>query len=250
MKGIKIQMFDVSKIIENPDNPRVIKDEKFKELVKSIKEFPEMLHLRPIILNDKNVALGGNQRTKACIEAGMDKVPVIFAKDLTEAQQKEFIIKDNISSGEWDWNVIEDGWDLNQIGEWGVVLPLFTDPNEKPNGYTKKIESPVYTPSAEKPDVNSLVDKHRYLKIMADIEKADISKSDKEFLKMCATRHLVFNYSSIADFYANSDKEVQELMEDSALVIIDFNKAIELGYVKLSEEVAEQFKNDNHGEEE
>ena len=125
MKGIKIQEIDIEKIIENPDNPRVIKDEKFKELVKSITDFPQMLFLRPIVLNDQGMALGGNQRTKACKEAGMKKVPVIYAKDLTGDQQKEFIIKDNVSSGEWDWSIINGDWDVEALDGWGVDIVKF-----------------------------------------------------------------------------------------------------------------------------
>lgn len=246
---VKIQELDIEKIVENPDNPRVIKDSKFQELVKSIQEFPQMLYLRPIVLNEDNVALGGNQRLKACKEAGMDKVPVIYAKDLTEEQQKEFIIKDNVSFGEWHWDVLEE-WGHDSLEGWGLDVPVFSDPEEESNAYTKKIESPIYKPSAEKPNINTLLDKKKYLDLLEDIEKMDLPSSEEEFLKMCATRHIVFDYSKIADFYAHSSKEVQELMENSALVIIDFNKAIELGYVSLSEDVAKQFKVDNHGEEE
>ncbi len=92
----KIELIDINKINSNPSNPRIIKDEKFKKLVKSIKDFPQMLEIRPIVVNDDMVVLGGNMRLKACVEAGLKKIPIIKASDLTGQQQKEFIIKDNV----------------------------------------------------------------------------------------------------------------------------------------------------------
>ena len=99
---MKVQTVKISEVKSNPNNPRLIKDEKFAKLVKSIKEFPEMLELRPIVVNSDMVVLGGNMRLKACKEAGLKEVPIIKADDLTDEQQKEFIIKDNVGFGEWD----------------------------------------------------------------------------------------------------------------------------------------------------
>lgn len=109
----------------NPDNPRSIKDEKFNKLVQSIKEFPQMLEIRPIVINDDGMVLGGNMRLKACQEAGLKEIPVLRASQLTEEQQKEFIIKDNIGYGEWDWDVIAEDWDLEQLTNWGLDIPQF-----------------------------------------------------------------------------------------------------------------------------
>lgn len=115
----------IHEIKANPNNPRLIKDEKFAKLVKSIKEFPEMLELRPIVVNDDMVVLGGNMRLKACKEAGLIQIPVIKASSLTEEQQKEFIIKDNVGFGEWDWEMIANEWDSEQVTEWGLDIPDF-----------------------------------------------------------------------------------------------------------------------------
>ena len=109
----------------NPNNPRIIKDDKFKQLVKSIQDFPEMLKLRPIVVNDDMVVLGGNMRLKACKEAGLKTIPIIKASALTEEQQREFIIKDNVGYGEWDWNMIANEWDAEQLNEWGMDIPDF-----------------------------------------------------------------------------------------------------------------------------
>lgn len=112
-------------IKSNPNNPRIIKDDKFKKLVASIKEFPQMLSLRPIVVNDDMIVLGGNMRLKACKEAGLKEVPVIKASDLNEEQQKAFIIKDNVGYGEWDWDMLANEWDAEELVEWGLDIPNF-----------------------------------------------------------------------------------------------------------------------------
>jgi hypothetical protein len=128
----------IGEIKANPNNPRIIKDDKFKKLVKSIEEFPEMLKLRPIVVNDDMVVLGGNMRLKACKEAGLKSIPIIKASLLTEEQQKEFIVKDNVGYGEWDWDDLANNWDAEQLTDWGLDIPNFdngsyADKNEELN---------------------------------------------------------------------------------------------------------------------
>lgn len=115
----------ISDVKSNPNNPRTIKDEKFNKLVKSIQEFPEMLRIRPIVVNSDMVVLGGNMRLKACKEAGLKEIPIIRADQLTEDQQREFIIKDNVGFGEWEWEMIKADWDVNELAEWGLDIPEF-----------------------------------------------------------------------------------------------------------------------------
>ena len=115
----------ITDIKPNPNNPRIIKDDKFKKLVKSIQDFPQMLELRPIVIDENNVVLGGNMRLKACIEAGLTDVPVKQAADLTEEQKKEFIVKDNVGYGEWDWDDLANNWDEELLTEWGLDIPNF-----------------------------------------------------------------------------------------------------------------------------
>jgi hypothetical protein len=122
---MKTKTVKISDIKTNPNNPRLIKDDKFHKLVNSIKAFPKMLEIRPIVVNADMVVLGGNMRLKACKEAGLKEIPIIFADDLTEEQQKEFIIKDNVGFGDWDWEMIANEWDVEQIEEWGLDLPGF-----------------------------------------------------------------------------------------------------------------------------
>lgn len=118
-----IQSVDIKSLKVNTNNPRVIKDDKFKLLVKSIKEFPEMLELRPIVINSDNVILGGNMRYRACVDAGITHVPVIYADTLDEQKQKEFIIKDNSSYGEWNWDLLANEWDVDNLKDWGLSVP-------------------------------------------------------------------------------------------------------------------------------
>jgi DNA modification methylase len=119
----QIQITAITELRLNQDNPRVIKDDKFKKLVKSIQEFPQMLEIRPIVVNDEMVVLGGNMRLKACIEAGLKEVPIIMASSLTPEQQKEFIIKDNVGFGEWEWDVLANEWDVEKLTDWGLDIP-------------------------------------------------------------------------------------------------------------------------------
>jgi site-specific DNA-methyltransferase (adenine-specific) len=116
---------NINEIKPNPSNPRIIKDDKFKKLVKSIQDFPQMLELRPIVIDENNIVLGGNMRLKACIEAGLKDVPVKQAKELTEEQKKEFIVKDNVGYGEWDWDDLANNWDEQLLTEWGLDIPNF-----------------------------------------------------------------------------------------------------------------------------
>jgi ParB-like chromosome segregation protein Spo0J len=121
----------INKIKPNTNNPRYIKDNKFKKLVQSIKEFPQMLKLRPIVVNSDMMVLGGNMRLKACKEAGLKDVYVKVASDLTEQQQKEFIIKDNVGFGDWDWDILANEWDTNDLDDWGLDVPKEPLPAEE-----------------------------------------------------------------------------------------------------------------------
>jgi DNA modification methylase len=121
---MKVDKVKINSIKTNPKNPRLIKDDKFKKLVNSIKEFPQMLELRPIVVDENNIILGGNMRHKACIEAGLKEVYIVQAKDLTEQQKDEFIVKDNVGFGEWDWDILANEWDTDKLTDWGLDLPL------------------------------------------------------------------------------------------------------------------------------
>jgi ParB-like chromosome segregation protein Spo0J len=120
---MKIEKVKLSEIKPNPKNPRLIKDDKFKKLVKSIKDFPQMLELRPIVVDENNIILGGNMRFKALKEAGYTEVSIVRANDLTSEQKDEFIVKDNLGFGEWDWDVLANEWDAELLNDWGLFVP-------------------------------------------------------------------------------------------------------------------------------
>jgi ParB-like chromosome segregation protein Spo0J len=165
---MEIKTVKLSEIKSNPNNPRIIKDDKFSKLVKSIQEFPKMLEIRPIVVNADMIVLGGNMRLKACKEAGLKEVPIIFAHDLTEDEQKQFIIKDNVGFGEWDWDMLANEWEPELIEAWGLDVPFFEkEPDfedligeEKNKPATMKItfDSPEQLQKAEI-DIQELLDR-------------------------------------------------------------------------------------------
>ena len=223
----------ISKVRPNSDNPRYIKDEKFKKLVQSLRDFPEMANVRPIVVNKEMVVLGGNMRLKAMQEAGWSEVPVQVV-DWSEEKQREFIIKDNVGFGEWDWDELANTWDAEELDRWGLDVPKEEEQDE---AYTTKIESPIYEPKNVRPNESELFNTNVYERLVKDVDSSNLSNEEKEFLKLAATRHIEFDYRKIADLYAHSSNELQSLMENSALVIIDYEKAIELGFVKLFHEL-------------
>jgi ParB-like chromosome segregation protein Spo0J len=140
MGSIIMERVDIKQVRPNPDNPRFIKGNKFEKLVKSIKEFPQMLDLRPIVVNQDMIVLGGNMRLKACEEAGLKEVPIIFADNLTPEQEKEFIIKDNSSFGEWDWDLLANEWNTDQLADWGLDIPNFDTDIEDEKDLSDQLE--------------------------------------------------------------------------------------------------------------
>lgn len=283
-------------------NPRQITEDDFAELVKSLLLLPKGLYYRPVVVDDRNIALAGNMRLRALKyihELGFDDlaeilrasyrfrhfdeakqsallnywrewqmhptVPTLYASELDEDEQQQFIIKDNLSFGTFDIDMLANEYDIAAIIDDGFDIDLLPksaiealaaangiDPNditgrrcggdgEADEHYTHKITSPVYEPKNEKPDLSTLTDSGRTDELLAKIEASNVSPDEKEFLRQAAARHTVFDYAKIADYHAHASKEMQELMEDSALVIIDFGKAIEKGYIRLSDEIRNEY---------
>ena len=128
-----VKKVKITEVKKNPANPRLIKDYKYKKLVKSLKDFPQMLELRPIVVDERMVILGGNMRHRASIDAGLSEIWIKVAENLTEEQKKEFIIKDNSNFGEWDWDLLANEWDINALNDWGLDLPaVYFDNDEEP----------------------------------------------------------------------------------------------------------------------
>ena len=188
---MEIQKSKISEIKLNPNNPRLIKDDKFTKLVQSIKDFPEMLDIRPIVVNTDMVILGGNMRFKACKEAGLKEVPIIIADNLTEEQQREFLIKDNTSGGEWDFEMLANEWDVEQLEEWGLDVPSFEadevleaeddDFDATPPEEPKTVLGDLYEIGEHRLLCGDSTDSDQVAKLMND-EKADMVFTDPPYL--------------------------------------------------------------------
>jgi len=238
---------DIDSLMFYEKNAKKHPEKQVEQVAASIKEFG---FNQPIVVDKKNVVIVGHGRLKAARLLGLKEVPVLEV-GLTEEQAMAYRLADNkLNESEWDMDlVMEELKKMSvEMGELtGFELNLISEKDLAVGEYSKKIKAPIYEPSEEKPSLEDVVDHGKVLKLIEGIEKSKISKEEKEFLKYAAQRHRVFDYAKIAEFYAHSDKEVQKLMEDSALVIVDFAKAIEMGFVSLSEEISEHYLNE-HGD--
>jgi len=213
---------------------------------------------------DIPVVMAGNYTLEKAIDAGFTEVVNVHVT----GSQIVNVVRDDLEPGSAE--AIALGLEDNEIGKQSynpdldILAAVMADPamqalkaedkmlagivegmgKSDDNNYSRKIEAPIYTPKGEKPAPADLFDNKRTQELLAEIEAAELPETEKEFLRVAAQRHTVINFKRVADYYAHSDKPTQKLMEDSALVIIDFDRAIELGYVKLSEEIAAQYKKD------
>lgn len=236
----------LSELRVNPKNPRKPKDDKaIPELAESIKGNPKFFEARPILLSDRTgelVIIAGERRSEAARLLGLDEVPTILITGLTEAEEDEILIKDNTHSGVWDEEKLQV-WGKDILKEWGVTDGWKNDNTKK---YTRKIETPIYEPKGEKPQIRELFNDSKYRELLKGIEAAKIPADIKEFLILSATRHIIFDFEKIAEYYAHASKKIQTLFEDSVLVIIDLQDAIGGGYVKMCESLIEQYKFENN----
>jgi len=243
----------IDDVIPYENNPRK-NDEAVDYVAKSIKEFGFKV---PIIIDKNGVIVTGHTRLKAAKKLGMDEVPVILADDLTEEQIKAFRLADNkvAEFADWDDDLLKlelDDIDID-MSDFGFVFGEIGIEGSNPltdEKYTTKVEIPQYEITGEEPPIEELVDLTKSNELIAKIEKSNVSDEQKKFLIEAAKRHSVFNYAKIAEYYAHQDKEMQELMEDSALIIIDFDDAIKNGYVQLRSEILGLEEQDYEGDEE
>lgn len=180
---------DINKVFSNTNNPRIIKDYKFKQLVKSIKEFPEMLEKRPIVVDEEMKVLGGNMRLKACREAGLKEVHIDIVKDWSDSQKEQFIIKDNVGFGEWDWEILANEWNPEELEEWGLegfpfedeVLEAEEDNYEAPSDIQTKIQlGDLITIGEHRLLCGDSTDSDQVAKLMNG-EKADLAHNDPPY---------------------------------------------------------------------
>lgn len=246
----KIEQWEIDRLIPYARNPRK-NDHAVDRIASAIREFGFKV---PIIAKSNGDVVDGHLRLKAAQKLGMDTVPVVIADDLTDAQVKAFRISVNRMAefAEWDNELLglelaeleEMDFDIELTGFDSLELNGLLGYGEKDRGltldeekYTAKIQTPIYEIKGKKPEIEDIYSTKKTSELTGKIMKADLPDDVRAFLLAAATRHTVFNYENIAEFYAHQDREVRELMEQSALVIIDYNKAIENGYVKLSEAI-------------
>jgi hypothetical protein len=241
-------------------NARTHSDEQVAQLAASLREFG---WTNPVLVDAEGGIIAGHGRVMAARKlaaAGVkipnwpdaEQVPTIALGHLTKAQRRAYVLADNqlATRAGWDFEVLaveldelrDEGVDLSLLGwEQSELNDLIGTPNTgpDPSEYSSKIEAPTYTPKGEKPEVSALFNREKLDALLAQIAEAEISPQEAQFLTMAAARHVVFDYHQIAEFYCHASPQVQTLMEASALVIIDFDKAIEGGYVQLSKRLAE-----------
>jgi len=243
MSYMKIEDIRVDELKPYENNPRK-NDKAVPKVMESIRKFGFKV---PLVVDKDNVIVCGHTRYKASLKLKLETVPCIRADDLDEEQIRAFRIWDNKTAeySEWDdEKLLEEVKGIEQMLE-ELDLGL----GEDVNPYTQKVDAPIYQPMEdEAPPVEELYDTDKTNGLIAEIEKADIPADIKQFLIYSAYRHIVFDYSRIAEFYCHQDKEVQELMEKSALVIIDFDKAIEYGYTTLKGKLEELLEKDKGSE--
>jgi hypothetical protein len=249
---MKIEKIAVDKLIPYARNAKKHDAAQVSKLAGSIKEFG---FTNPVLIDTDNGIIAGHGRVMAAQKLELKEVPCIRLGHLTENQRKAYILADNRLAeigGGWDEEMLkaelealkQAGVDLTNTGfDIDDVLGESGD-----NVYTRKIESPKYEPKGECPKVSELFDRGKTDELVRLINAAKVPEEIKAFLVEAASRHTVFHFEKIAEYYAHATKDVQKLMEDSALIIIDFNDAIEKGFVRLSEGVRELYS-EEHGEE-
>ena len=237
MEELNIVYKPIKELKPYKKNAKKHSKEQVEQIANSIKEFG---FTQPVIIDKHNSVVAGHGRILGAKKAGLKQVPTVCLEELTEEQIKAYRLVDNkLNESEWDDVLLAqelEELDKEQMKLFGFDFGEYVEEEEKK--YTMKTNIPQYEIKGEAPSISELVDTSKTKELLHKIKQSNVSEEEKKFLKYGAYRHLCFNYSKIAEYYANADKEMQELMEDSALVIIDFEDAIAKGYVEMSEQVA------------
>lgn len=243
---MKIVYKKIEELRPYENNPRY-NDEAVEYVANSIKEFGFKV---PMVVDKNNVIVAGHTRYKAALELGLEEVPTIVADDLTDEQIKAFRLADNKVSekSQWNYDLLQE--ELNDIininmADFDFKLIDNEEIEVLDNPYSQKREIPHYEIEGDAPAILELVDDEKTKMLLEEIEKSNITEEEKRFLRYGAMRHLVFNYKLIAEYYAGANKEMQELMEKSALVIIDLDNAIANGYAEMVESLKEMIDDEN-----
>jgi hypothetical protein len=250
---MKTVTLPLDKLIAYAGNPRK-NDHAVEAVASAIKRFGFRV---PVLAKSDGSLIDGHLRVKAAKHLGMKEVPVVLCDDLSEADIKALRISINRMAelAEWDTELLSaeleglaaEGIGLEDVGFDAAALKElgaqgFNELNQQDENYSRKIEAPIYEPQGPKPPLSEMFDDSKTRKLCAAIESSNLSTEEKTFLTVAAQRHTVFRFDKIAEYYAHSEPATQRLFEDSALVIIDFDKAIEDGFVKMSERMKELVK--------
>lgn len=240
MKDVKIETIeiDMSEIAEYKSNPRTISKKDFAILKKSLKEFPSMLDVREIVVDENGVILGGNQRYKALQAMGKSKVKVKRVTGWTDEEKREFVIKDNIANGAWDNDKLANEWDKTKLEEWGLPLKVASSGEYKE---LLDVSIPYYTPAEKAPEASELADLSEVGELVDKIYSAKIKDADlRELLLARAYFFAEFDFQKIADYYAYADDDIKELMKRLGLVIVIPKEAYEKGMCDFRESFDEE----------
>lgn len=241
-------------------NSRTHSKEQIDQVANSIRKFG---FTNPILIDENNTIIAGHARAQAAGIVGLTDIPCVLLNGLDQHEKAALVIADNklaLNAG-WDFDALKSeleflqdsgfdlsltGFSMKEIGELIDISEIDIENESDANPYTDKVEGIQYEPHNKKPDVSEIYNVEKYESLKNEIEESLLPTDIKNFLIMAATRHIQFDYQLIADFYSHSDPEIQSLMERSALVILDYDDAIAMGYIKLSAAIAEQYKNDKN----
>jgi hypothetical protein len=246
-----VERRSVESLIPYARNARTHSDAQVAQLAASIQEWG---WTTPVLIDETGGIIAGHGRVMAARKLGIENVPVMVATGWSEAQRRAYVLADNqlATNAGWDVDLLkvelgdlgEMGFDLQLIGFDQKEIDAIANNNLVGNIYSDKVASPTYEPSKSKPLVEDLYDDMKAMDLIVSVKESKLSEREKNFLMAAASRHIVFDYSKIADFYAHSSDECQRLMEKSALVIVDFEQAIEDGFVKISKQMDELNEHD------
>jgi hypothetical protein len=249
----KVEQWELAKLTPYARNSRTHSDAQVAQLAASIKEWG---WTTPVLVDEAGGIIAGHGRVLAARQLGMTEVPVVMATGWSDAKKRAYVIADNKLALNAGWDDAMLALEMGEIKALGFDLSLtgFDDKEIKAFGadvagdgagadgpgqledgaYTGKIKAPIYEIKGEKPKVSDLFSNTKTAELVKEIDAADLPKEVAAFLRLAAERHTVFNFRHIAEFYAHSDARIQDLFERSALVIIDFDKAVENGFVRMT----------------
>ena len=242
----KVEQWSIDRLIPYANNARTHSADQVAQIAASIKEWG---WTTPVLVDEDGGIIAGHGRTLAAQRLKMTEVPVMVAKGWSEAKKRAYVIADNklaLNAG-WDEETLrleltelqDLGYDLGLTGFEQKELQMLLEIAGADKIYSDKIKVPTYEPKNKKPPIEDIYDDEKAMSLIHDIKESKLPQAEKDFLMAAASRHIVFNYANIADFYAHSSPECQEMMERSALVIVDYKKAIEYGFVHLTSQIDE-----------